>query len=131
VRIEWLPTALRDRAGQLAYVAERNPRAAIDMGDAIEAAVARLADHPHSGRPGRVPGTRELVVVSGTPYVVAHRVERAAVVILRVLQGAQRWPRSLKEGRQDRNPGLLPRAWAPAVVLEVLNHRSSCRTHCS
>jgi toxin ParE1/3/4 len=94
LRIEWLPAAARGRASQLAYVAERNPRAAIDPGDAIEAAVARLADHPHSGRPGRVAGTRELVV-SGTPYVVAYRVEQAAVVILRVLHGAQRWPRSL------------------------------------
>jgi toxin ParE1/3/4 len=89
-----LSAAARDWASQLGYIAERNPRATIDMGDAIEAAVARLADHPHSGRPGRVPGTRELVV-SGTPYVVAYRVEPAAVVILRVLHGTQRWPHSL------------------------------------
>lgn len=62
----------------------------IDTGDAIEAAVARLADHPQSGRPGRALGTRELVV-PGTPYIVAYRVEQAAVVILRLLHGAQRW----------------------------------------
>jgi toxin ParE1/3/4 len=91
VKIDWLPIAERNRASQLAYVAERNPQAAIDMGDAIEAAVRRLADHPRIGRPGRIRGTRELVV-SGTPYVVAYRVERDAVVILRLLHGAQRWP---------------------------------------
>lgn len=94
MRIEWLPAAARDRASQLAYVAGRNLRAAIDAGDAIEAAVARLADHPHTGRPGRAPATRELVV-SGTPYVVAYRVEQAAVVVLRLPHGTQRWPRSL------------------------------------
>jgi toxin ParE1/3/4 len=91
VKIEWLPAAESTRASQLAYITERNPSAAIDLGDAMESAVARLADYPNSGRPGRVPGTRELVV-TGTPYLVVYRVEPAAVVILRVLHGAQRWP---------------------------------------
>lgn len=55
---------------------------AIDIGDAIEAAVRHLVDNPHMGRLGRVKGTRELVV-SGMPYVIAYRVETDAVVILR------------------------------------------------
>jgi len=42
------------------------------------------------GRLGRVKGTRELVV-SGTPYVICYRVEPDAVVILRLLHGAQKW----------------------------------------
>lgn len=91
MRIEWLPEAVRNRDTQLAYIGERNPAAAIDIGDAIEAFVNRLADFPESARPGRVPGTRELVV-TGTPFVIVYRVEPAAVVILRVLHGAQRWP---------------------------------------
>lgn len=91
MKVEWLPEAEGNRASQLAYIAERNPRAAVDMGDAILAAVARLADYPGSGRPGRVQGTRELVV-TGTPYVVVYRVEPSAVTILRVLHGARRWP---------------------------------------
>ncbi len=89
MRVDWLPEAERNREGQLAYIAERNPRAAIAMGDAIEAAVARLADHPEGAQPGRVHGTRELVV-TGTPYVVVYRVEPSAVLILRMLRGAQR-----------------------------------------
>lgn len=92
VRIDWLPAAQRDRANQLAYVAKRNPRAALEMGDAIDAAVLRLIDHPHSARKGRVGRTRELVVTK-TPYVVIYRVADAAIVILRVLHGAQQWPR--------------------------------------
>lgn len=43
------------------------------------------------GRPGRVGRTGELVV-AGTPYLVICRVDEAAVVILRVLHGTQRWP---------------------------------------
>ena len=94
MRIEWLPIAEQNRESQLAYIAERNPWAAIDMGDAIETAVLRLADHPRLGRPGCVPGTRELVV-GGTPYVIVYRVEESAAVILRLLHGAQRWPSTL------------------------------------
>jgi toxin ParE1/3/4 len=61
------------------------------MGDVLHAAVSRLADHPAMGRPGRVARTRELVVL-GTPYIVVYRTEAPAVVVLRVLHGAQRWP---------------------------------------
>lgn len=94
MRIAWLPLAVRNRDSQLAHIAERNPWAAIDMGDAIGSAVRRLAEHPRLGRPGRVKGTRELVV-TGTPYVIAYRVEAETIVILRLLHGAQRWPAKL------------------------------------
>ena len=50
-----------------------------------------------SGRPGRVAGTRELVV-TGTPYVAAYQVTRETVRILRVLHGAQQWPDDLSDG---------------------------------
>ncbi len=91
MRIEWLPEAERNLTAQLEWIAEHNVWAAIDMGDGIHAAVSRLAEHPAMARPGRVAGTRELVVV-GTPYIVVYRIEASAVVILRVLHGAQRWP---------------------------------------
>lgn len=91
MRIEWLPEAERNRESQLDYIAERNPWAAIDIGDAIDVAVARLADYPESARPGRVPGTRELVITD-TPYVAVYRIEPNAVVILRLLHGGQHWP---------------------------------------
>lgn len=91
MRVEWLPEATRSLVAQLEWIGERDPWVAIDIGDAIEAAVSRLADHPTMARPGRVAGTRELVVV-GTPYVVVYRIEPTAVVVLRVLHGAQRWP---------------------------------------
>lgn len=91
VRIEWLPRADRDRASQIAYIGERNPLAAVALGDAVEVALRRLTEHPASGRPGRVLGTRELVV-SGSPYILVYRLEASAILILRMLHGAQRWP---------------------------------------
>ena len=97
MKVEWLSLARQDREEQLGYIAERDPWAAINLGDAIEQAVSHLPDHPHIGRPGRVRGTRELVV-SDTPYILAYRVEQNqnTVVILRLLHGAQNWPRRFK-----------------------------------
>ncbi len=50
-----------------------------------------LIDNRHLGRPGRVKGTRELVVTR-TPYIVAYRLKRQSIQILRVLHGARLWP---------------------------------------
>ncbi len=94
MKVEWLPVAARNREQQLDYLAERNPGAAVKIGDAIEFAVGQLVDHPQLGRPGRVRGTRELVV-SGSPYVIAYRIEPDAVVILRLLHASQKWPPNL------------------------------------
>jgi toxin ParE1/3/4 len=58
--------------------------------------VERLGAFPAIGRPGRVAGTRELVV-SGTPYIVPYRVRGERVQIITVLHSAQRWPDRLPE----------------------------------
>jgi toxin ParE1/3/4 len=76
------------------YIAQDNPAAAYAVYDAIQRQVERLAQHPRIGRPGRIKGTRELVV-SGTPYILAYRVAGRDVTILRVLHGAQQWPQRL------------------------------------
>ena len=73
------------------YIAAENPRAALAVWDEIESQVERLALYPHSGRIGRVEGTRELVV-SRTPYIVGYTIREDAVLILRVLHGARQWP---------------------------------------
>jgi toxin ParE1/3/4 len=57
----------------------------------VLAAVETLARFPDSGRPGRVTGTRELVVTQ-TPFIVAYRRRGDAIEILSVLHGRQRWP---------------------------------------
>lgn len=57
-------------------------------------AVELLETSPHLGRPGRVKGTRELVLVD-VPYIVAYRVVTQRVEILRVLHSSRRWPTRL------------------------------------
>jgi toxin ParE1/3/4 len=57
----------------------------------IVASVRQLAAFPMSGRPGRVPGTRELVI-SNAPFIAAYTIENDRVVILAIYHGAQQWP---------------------------------------
>ena len=54
-------------------------------------AVVRLAASPAVGRPGRVPGKRELVIPR-TPYIVPYRIKGEVVQIITILHSAQRWP---------------------------------------
>ena len=91
MKIRWLRTALRNLDEQAAYIASDDPEAALRVVARVYDAIKHLARHPSLGRPGRVPGTRELVV-SGTPFVIPYRVRGEQVEILRVLHGVQRWP---------------------------------------
>lgn len=59
----------------------------------IVTSVQQLAVFPMSGRAGRVPSTRELVV-SNTPFMAAYAIEKADLVVLAVYHGAQHWPES-------------------------------------
>ena len=91
MRIVWLRPAERNLEEPLEYIGELNPRMAATLANKIAGSVGGLADHPRSGRPGRVVGARELVV-PGTPYIVVYAVAAGYVRIHRVLHGAQRWP---------------------------------------
>ena len=89
--------AVQDVEDIYGYIAEDNETAAARMYALLFEEVERLQRMSGMGRPGRVTGTRELVVPA-TRYIVAYRVEADAVYILRILHGAQRWPRDLSTG---------------------------------
>jgi addiction module RelE/StbE family toxin len=72
-------------------IAKQNPEAAAQIVECIKGAVHKLANHPALGRPGRVLGTRELVI-SGTPYIIPYRVRGDTLEILRVLHSSRKWP---------------------------------------
>ncbi len=94
MRIRWVRAALRNLDQAATYIAEDDPRAAVRMIGQVRDSVERLGRHPALGRPGRVPGTRELVV-PGTPFVIPYRVRGNTIEILRVFHGARRWPEDL------------------------------------
>jgi len=94
VRIEWTTLAEADLRHIYAYISSDNPRAAVAVVAAIRIAIrGQLAASPFSGRVGRVADTRELVIPR-LPYIVAYRVTDRSLQMLRVLHGAQRWPKS-------------------------------------
>jgi len=92
MEVRWLDDALADVTGIYRYVAADDPRAAARVVERIQAAVRLLDEMRRRGRPGRSPGTRELVVPR-TPYIVPYRVVGDQIEILRVFHGARRWPR--------------------------------------
>jgi toxin ParE1/3/4 len=85
----WSPLA-RARLREIReYVARDKPEAAERLAIRIVALVEALRTHPHLGRIGAEPGTRELVIGS-TPYIVMYRVESNRVAISTIWHGAQR-----------------------------------------
>jgi addiction module RelE/StbE family toxin len=94
VQVRWLRRALANLDSEAEYIARHNLQAAARIVMAIQEAVARLAEYPAMGRSGRVPGTRELVVL-GTPYIIPYRVWGDRVELLRVFHAARKWPPKL------------------------------------
>jgi len=90
--IEWTEQATRQLDQAHDYIALSNSE---DVADRITLkivnSVLQLAAFPMSGRAGRVPGTRELVIAN-TPFLVAYAIDKARIVILAVYHGAHRWP---------------------------------------
>ena len=76
------------------FIRQDNPGAAARTVLRILEAIEGLTSFPNVGRPGRLPGTRELVV-SGTPFIAAYRARENVIWILRVLHAARRWPDEL------------------------------------
>ena len=57
-------------------------------------AVDLLQTQPDMGRPGRIVGTRELVVPD-TPYIIPYRVRQGRIELVAVFHGRQKWPAKL------------------------------------
>jgi len=93
--IEWSEQATRQLDQAHDYITLSNSEevaARITM--QIVTSVQQLATFPMSGRSGRVPGTRELVI-SDTPFIAPYAIDRDRIVILAVYHGAQQWPEVL------------------------------------
>jgi len=94
MRLEWSRFAQADREAIFDYIEADSPKAAITVDDRIRQQVEELMKFPEIGRPGRIDGTRELII-RRTPYIAAYRIAGKTVRILRVLHGAQMWPQEL------------------------------------
>jgi toxin ParE1/3/4 len=93
--IEWTEQATQQLDQAYDYISlSNNKEVAARITMQIVNGVQQLAVFPMSGRAGRVPGTRELVI-SNTPFIAAYAIDRADIVVLAIYHGAQHWPESL------------------------------------
>ncbi len=90
MEIKWLAKAVADLQSLRKFIAADNPRAANYIATRIHQAVEHLQTHPHMGKPGRIPGTRELIIAK-TPFLIPYRIKDNFIEILRVLHGRMQW----------------------------------------
>ncbi len=94
MQIKWLNRAVQDLIKIREYIADNNPHAARQAAAHIRNSVDSLRQNPRMGRPGRVEGTRELIVAD-FPYIIPYRVKNNVIEILRVLHAVREWPKEL------------------------------------
>ncbi len=92
MKLVWTRQADTDRREIREYIAQDNPAAALALDELFSEKAGRLVDHPGLGRPGRVPGTRELVAHEN--YILVYDVTSDRVRVLRLLHAAGKWPPS-------------------------------------
>jgi plasmid stabilization system protein ParE len=94
MRVKWLRKALANLDEAADYIAKDNPAAARTMVAEAFRLTDLLVDNSNLGRPGRVPGTRELVMPRH-PYLIPYRIRGGCVEVLRFFHGAREWPEAL------------------------------------
>jgi toxin ParE1/3/4 len=79
VKVVWTPEAQQDREQIWDFIVLDNPQAAIRMDELFSNAVAKLADFPQLGQPGKISGTRELIPHES--YRIVYEIQQETVWI--------------------------------------------------
>jgi toxin ParE1/3/4 len=94
--------AREDRITLFEYIAEDNPSAALELDDQIAAKTDALPQRPKLYKPGRVSGTREMVLTPN--YVLVYRIREKAgadaqgiIEIVRIIGARQQYPRAKRK----------------------------------
>lgn len=90
MKLVWTAPAIGDRRAIYDYVDAENPRAAAELDEQFERAANLLRTHPEMGRPGRIAGTRELIV--RRRYFLLYEISDNMVAILAVVHTSRLWP---------------------------------------
>ena len=91
MRVKWTRQALVNLDNAVEFIAADKPAASTEVALKIWNAAKMIARQPGMGRPGRVPGTRELVI-PGLPYILPYVEKDEIVFILRVMHTSMKWP---------------------------------------
>ena len=90
MRVIWTPEAEQDRVDIWNYVSEDKPGAAVQLDTLFSDAANSLAALPALGRPGKIPGTRELL--PHQHYRLVYEIARETIWILALVHTARQWP---------------------------------------
>lgn len=89
--VQWSDEARADLLEVMAFIAERNETAALDLYERIERSLEHLPEHPYLYKPSlRCPGTREIVVHPN--YIVFYEVTNV-IQILAVVHARENFPK--------------------------------------
>lgn len=91
MKVIWSRRAVRHLAELRDYIAKDSEQNAAIVAERILQSVNLLQTQPSMGRPGRILGTRELVVPD-TPFVIPYRVRNDRLELLAVFRGRRKWP---------------------------------------
>lgn len=90
MKLVWTAQAVEDRGTIYDYIDAENPRAAAELDEQFMLTASRLLTHPEIGRPGRIPGTRELI--AHQRYFLLYEIAGDTVSVLAVVHTSRRWP---------------------------------------
>jgi toxin ParE1/3/4 len=91
VKLRWTLIADVELLKLVTYVHPRNRKAALKLYARTRQRVRQLERFPFSGRIGRMPGTRELVI-GKSPYIAVYVIEEDNVMIHHIFHVSQQWP---------------------------------------
>jgi toxin ParE1/3/4 len=94
MKVVWSRKAIQHLVALREHIAKDSEQNAAVVASRILKAVDLLQVHPEMGRPGRIFGTRELVIPD-TPYIIPYRVRRQRLELIAVFHGRQNWPTKL------------------------------------
>ena len=90
MKLIWSPRSECELASIVAYISEDNLDAALELDYHITNSAERLTDFPKLGKPGRIPGTRELIVHEH--YLLVYEIMNDELQILSVLHTSRQYP---------------------------------------
>jgi toxin ParE1/3/4 len=89
MKVIWSRRAIRHLIALREHIEKDSEQRAVLVAKRILSAVELLQSQPSIGRPGRLLGTRELVVPD-TPYIVPYRVRGERLELMAVFHGRQK-----------------------------------------
>ncbi|MCC6389416.1 MAG: type II toxin-antitoxin system RelE/ParE family toxin [Bryobacterales bacterium] len=94
MKVVWSRRAVQHLVALREYIAKDSEQSAVPVATRILDAIDLLQTQPEMGRPGRVVGTRELVIPD-TPYIIPYRIRNDRLELIAVFHGRQKWPKKL------------------------------------